>query len=159
MTRLMRTARSFAFLSCILAAAACDVTGPDVRAQLQAQLDAQQASWAENGTSTYTMRIERHCECADQYDTELEVVTGEIVSGIHAFSGDPLTQEELDAQLALEDLFAVVQDALDRRVLAVSVQYNQDFGYVQRLFVDYDARTVSDDVEFIVTEYTPAASN
>lgn len=155
MNRPIRIVRTLALAPLILAGAACDTTGPDIRSHLQSQLDSQEARWADSGTGTYTLRTERHCECTNQYDVALNVVDGVAVSGVHAFSGDPLTPAELDAQLTVADLFAVVQDAIDRRVAALAVQYNQEFGYVQRLRIDYDGRTVTDDVEFIVTEFTP----
>jgi hypothetical protein len=140
----------------VLSLAACDATGPDVHAQLRAQLRTHEALWSEHGASSYAVQIERRCLCDDPYEVELEVVDGEIVSGVHVFSRDALTPAELAEQLALGDLFDVVEDALDRRVAGVSVSYDPQIGYVRQLYVDYDGSTTSDDVEYLVAEYTPA---
>ena len=134
---------------------ACDATGPDVHAQLRTQLRAHEAIWSENGAASYSVQITRRCLCEDPYDVELEIVDGEIVSGTHVFSGDPLTEGELAEQLTLPDLFDLVEDALDRRVPSVSVSYNAENGFVQYLLIDYSEAGTSDDVEYAVEEYTP----
>lgn len=134
---------------------ACDTTGPDVQSQLRTQLRAHEAVWSENGAASYSVQVTRRCLCEDPYDVELEIVDGQIVSGTHVFSGDPLSEAELAEQLTLPDLFDLVEDALDRRVPSVSVSYNATFGFVQYLYIDYTEGPTSDDVEYVVEEYTP----
>ena len=141
-----------------LALGACDVTGPDVQTQLMRQLRTHEALWAEEGAGTYSMRVELHCACTDPYDVELQVVDGVVESGVHVFSGDALTAAELAEQLTLPDFFDLVEDALDRRVAGITVSYDQDVGYVQHLYIDYNGGTTGDDVEYFISDYTPATS-
>lgn len=158
MTIQMRRGRAACLVAVVLALAACDVTGPDVQTQLMRQLRTNEALWAQEGAGTYSIRIELHCVCAEPYDVRLQVVDGEVESGVHVFSGDALTQAELAEQLTLADFFDVVEDALNRRVAGVSVSYNQDAGYVQHLYIDYNGGTTGDDVEYFMSEYVPVTN-
>ena len=155
MTIQMQRGRAAVLVAAVLALAACDVTGPDVQAQLMRQLRTHEALWAEKGAETYSIRVELHCACTDPYDVELQVVDGEVVSGVHVFSGDVLTPEELAVQLTVVEFFDVVEDALNRRVAGVSISYDQDIGYVQHMYIDYNGGATSDDVEYFISEYTP----
>lgn len=157
MSKLLRLGRTIIPAAAVLSLGACDPTGPDTRDQLRSQLRTHEEEWAENGASSYSVRIERHCLCTDPYDVTLQIVNDEIVSGVHVFSGDALTDEELAEQLALPDLFDIVEDALDRRVPGVSVSYYPEVGFVEHLYVNYDGGATNDDVEFLVSEYAPGA--
>jgi hypothetical protein len=154
----MRRGCAAGLVAAVLALAACDVTGPDVQTQLMRQLRTHEALWAQEGAETYSIRVELHCVCAEPYDVELQVVDGEVESGVHVFSGDALTPDELAEQLTLPDFFDVVEDALNRRVAGITVSYDQDIGYVQRLYVDYNGGTTGDDVEYFMSGYAPVTN-
>lgn len=160
MTNSLRFVRAAAVLCVAGSLAGCDATGPDPGEQLRSQLRAQEALWAEHGSANYSVQIQRRCVCeAGAYDVEIEVVGGEVVSGVHMESGEALTAAELAEQLTLPDLFDVLDDAIDRRALGVNVSYNSAFGYIQYLRIDFDQTTATDDVEYLVDEYTPAGQS
>lgn len=151
--RFIRAAAVFAIAGSL---SACDATGPDLHDQLRSQLRAQQAVWNENGAASYSVQIERRCICAGgPYDVELEVVDGEIESGVHMESGAALTSAELAEQVTLPELFDVLEDALDRLAPVVSVSYNSTVGFIQHLRIDFDQTSTSDNLEFFVEGYAP----
>lgn len=154
--KLLRTVRTCALLPLAMAALACDSTGTDFRDDLENQLRAREAFWNQNGSASYTVRIERVCNCPDVYDVRLTVVDSVKTSGTHIFSGDPLTAAELADQITLPEFFALVRDVLNREVPQVSVSYNPDYGFVQFLYIDFDFTKLDDDVQFTVSEYVPA---
>ena len=155
MSNVLRLSRTLITVTAALSLAACDATGPDVMGQLRSQLRTHEDVWADNGAASYSVRVELRCLCADPYEVTLQIVDGEIESGTHVFSGDALTPQELSEQLTLPDLFAIVEDALDRRVPGVSISYDPEVGFVRHLYVDYNGAATNDDVEYLVSEYTP----
>lgn len=157
----MRRLPALSLMVAALAVTACDAGGPESRRILLDQLAAQEAVWGETGSASYMLEMTRDCVCADdanRWQVSLDVVDDEVVSGVHVFTGEALTTEELALQYTVEDLFDVVRDALNRGVASVTISYNNDYGFVEQLYVDYDARISSDDVIIVVDGYTPAAA-
>lgn len=157
----MRRALSVSMIAASLALAACDTGGPESRQILLDQLANREAFWNANGSSSYTLEMTRNCTCEDEsriWQVSLEIVDDEVVSGEHVFSGNALTTEELAQQWVIEDLFDIARDALNRGVASISIGYNQDYGYIEILVIDYDARTATDDDYITVDGYTPATT-
>jgi hypothetical protein len=128
----------------------------DSRRLLLEQLAQRESFWATNGAASYTIEMTRECNCPDIFQVRLEVMNGVVVSGVHVFSGDTLTAEEIALQYTVPDLFELVRDALERGAATTNVAYNQDYGFVEQLYIDYDPRRTTDDIAITVDDFVPA---
>ena len=79
----------------------------------------------------------------------MEVLDDEIVSAV-----DPDTQAPLSPEyyMTVPELFATVQDAIDREVWTVTTTYDSTFGYPTSIFVDYGEFTVDDVIAYAASD-------
>jgi hypothetical protein len=137
----------------LLLFAACETTGPDNRRAFLDQLAAQEAVWAAAGPSSYTIEMTRQCNCPDSANVRLDVADDVILSGVDVASGTALTEAELEGQYTVVGLFDLVRDALNRGVPSLTISYDTDFGFVDLVYIDYDARRSTDDVLITVDDF------
>ena len=103
----------------------------------QSELEQNLGLWQEVGPANYRYTFQRLCFCGEVRPVEIEVRAGAIVS-VTIIE----TSEQLDASLferyeTVDDLFAVVQDALDRDAERLEVTYHPTLGYPTDIDVDY----------------------
>lgn len=143
-------------MATVLPLAACDSLGSDNSSFLLEQLIRAEATWADNGSPDYTMLATRRCDCGvDPVQVELTVVANEIVAATYVFDGADVDPGDWDQYPTITEMFALVRDAVNRKVPAIIVGYDQEFGYVNDLVINYDRTRFDDDVLYTVNSYTP----
>lgn len=141
----------------VLPFAGCDTFGSSNSDFLRQQLTRAEQRWDSAGSNDYTLVLTRRCDCGVQpRQVALEVVADEIVSGMYTDTSEPLDAAALGQNLTVNGMFDLAHDAVDRRVPIVLVQYNQEFGYIDDLVINYDQTRVDDDVLIVVDDYIPA---
>jgi hypothetical protein len=69
----------------------------------------------------------------------------DVQSVIDIQTGEPVTTELYHA-MTVEQLFAVVADALEQNAHRVTVDYDLYWGYPRSIFIDYDREAVDDEL-------------
>jgi hypothetical protein len=134
--------------------AGCDIlgSGGDV---LGDQLRANERKWAEAGPpQAYRLDVEV-VEGADTtgVPVRIHVRDGAIASAFYAGTDEPLPQSLWAQYPTVEGLFAIVRNALSRRVAGMGVNYDQTYGFPRQIGIDYDSRRFDDDLYIITQDF------
>jgi hypothetical protein len=143
-------------LLAILPFVACDTFSSDNSQFLREQLTRAEQRWDSTGTADYTLVVKRRCDCGlDPRQVALEVVADEIAGAIFTDTGEPLDASELGQYATVRDLFGLARSAVDQRVPIILVEFNQEFGYIDDLVINYDLSRIDDDFLYVVDDYIP----
>jgi hypothetical protein len=160
MTRLLRRSGALLpVLGLVLVAGACDsIFGPRDSSLLREQLARSEALWADKGVTHYGMTVvSGPAFGVTPRAVRLEVANGVIQSAVYHDDETPVEPAVRAAQQTVTQLFALIRDALDRRVPGIVVRYDDDFGFPELIQIDYDPTRLDDDIFVSVSEFTPAA--
>lgn len=138
----------------LMATAACSPTGPDGAGSLLQGMQ----RWSVRAPSSYQIVLQRsHCECLPAWLIPVRVTVrdGSVQSVIDVQTGDPVTTDLYHA-MTVEQLFAVVADAIDQNAYRISVEYDQEWGYPRSIFIDYDREMVDDELSIIAHDLVSA---
>jgi hypothetical protein len=158
MTRVLRRAAPLLLvLLALLPVAGCDgVLGPRSDDTLRELLETRQRMWNERGPASYTMTVLRiDGDPGLLRPVVLRVSGGQIVSAVYEDTEAPVPAEVRARYHTVEGLFALVRDAIDRRIPSVSVNYDAEYGFPREMVLDYNLRRSDDDLYFSVSDFTP----
>jgi len=119
----------------------------------QAELDRNIALWNASGVNSYDFTYRRLCFCLPEEDVVVSVVNKEIVKASYSPSGSPLSGNDLDRLLTVEDLFAVIQEAISNDVASIDVFYNANRGYPVKIYIDVDERMADEEITHILVDF------
>lgn len=131
-----------------------EVVDPNSLSDPQAALDAAESLWAARGGDDYDMAFNWQCFCVVDYvaRVDLEVHGGVIEAGTTE-DGTELSAERLADYMAVPELFAMIQDAIDQDAYEIRVTYASD-GYPDEVWIDYDERTADEERGFFIHALT-----
>jgi hypothetical protein len=122
-------------------------------------LQSREKIWQESGPSAYTMTVLRlmHDGESAARAVVLHVEAGQIVTGHYDDTGEMLAADVLARHLAVEAMFDLIRDALNRKIAGISVNYDADYGFPRQIIIDYTAQRADDDVYIAVSAFTAAS--
>lgn len=120
--------------------------------------------WDTKDVASYSYILELQCFCAPASELRPVLVTvnnGTVVS-LQYWNTNPNNRPAAPASIfgpydTVEELFALVADAIDRNADVLQVGYNSEYGFPEAVNVDYEAGG-SEQLLFFVTQFTPAAA-
>lgn len=136
-------------------------TGSQLLATLGArgQLSAARARWAAKAPARYRYTFSKSCECmpettqATRVEVERSVGNPEHITSLTYVSGGTAVDGRYQALFPTVDgLFAIIQDAIDRRAAQLSVTYDPELGYPRTISIDYEPVMVDDEVLYRASE-------
>ncbi len=144
---------AFLFATSTFGLIACSDLGP---AEWQAELDANRARWDVAALTHYYIQEGRICECLPEAVrlATVEVQDGAVVSVIDVETQEPVSPEFRDGYLSVDQLFDVIQDAIDSGAHSIRVEYHVEYGYPFDLFIDYELAVADEEVGYEVTQLT-----
>ena len=119
-----------------------------------AGLESHRARWEAAGVSAYLYEYRRQCECGPQSlrSVRIEVQAGSVARVTFLDNGETLASPPAEAFPTIEDLFDLVDEAVQMNAASLVVTYDPTLGYPTLISVDY-RRDIADD------EFTVRASN
>jgi Family of unknown function (DUF6174) len=156
----MRMRASFVRLAAVLAvslgAASCD--NPFSSGRLENEREALLASmsrWENRGVGDYTFVVRRSCFCGDDTTrpVRVEVRDGAVVSRTYADTGAPAPADRFEPFDTVEDLFALVGEAIENEAYEVDAVYDAVLGYPVDVAIDYARDAVDDEGGFVLTSF------
>jgi hypothetical protein len=127
-----------------------DFVGVDDRDREQRELDRNWRRFVDTAPLSYSYVVRRNCECP--YDilrpVEVWVDDGRVEHLIYVDNGLPVPFSYAGAFPSAEELFDIIQDAIDRRARDIDVDYDFTYGYPTSVYIDYDFGI--GDEEFII---------
>lgn len=128
----------------------CLPTGPSEWDELRRN----QERWQAHQPTTYEFVLQRSCgECLPEATVPLLVTVHErrIRSVVKQQTGEPVSAEVSQAK-RIEDLFTIVQSALEQRVYRLAVSYDPALGYPASISIDHDRQVVDDEIGYSARE-------
>ena len=129
------------------------VSDPD---SVQATLLRYQDRWERSGITDYDYTGAWSCFCPQEYLAEVAVtVRGGVVTSVE-FAGEEFTVAPPlpERFVPVEELFALLQDAVTRNAARIEVSYDERYGYPTELFIDYDERMADEETRFVMRGFT-----
>ena len=158
----LRLMRALPLLATVAAAGCLNPTGDD--GLHRTELARSRAVWADSAISSYTYAMAVQCACENNLngrDVRVSVQNG-AATGVTYTDTNPETVAP-PAPFApydtVEDLFALIDDAISRGADVLQVGYDPALRYPNIINVDYDIRTPGDEVLVLVGELTESTGS
>lgn len=131
------------------------IADPNSLADPQDALDAARALWAANGSGDYNMTFSWQCFCVVDYvqRVDLEVRNGSVEDGTVTDGGAALTSEQLAEYSSVEQLFDLIQDAIDDGAAEIRTSYDAA-GYPAEVWIDFSRRIADEERGFFIHSLT-----
>ncbi|MFP5355336.1 MAG: DUF6174 domain-containing protein [Gemmatimonadota bacterium] len=142
-------ARLLSALALALTASACTViTGPDDEWDFeQRDLTRAERTWSSNFIDDYEYVVRRNCFCAmGGVSVRVVVQNDRVVAREIEGTATPLPSSMAYWYPTIDGLFAILQDAIDRRAYRIDATYDYDYGFPTDFYIDYD-RHIADEEE------------
>ncbi|MEO7363189.1 MAG: DUF6174 domain-containing protein [Gemmatimonadaceae bacterium] len=126
------------FLATIMiAVTACgsdELTGPD-------GLGVARARWADRGPSSYTITIQRSCECLRESSGPVEVTVrdGVVTSRRYTYDSSEVSSSYALLFPSVDELFRIVDNELRRGTKLFELKFDAKLGYPTRVAIDNPA--------------------
>lgn len=140
-----------------LAAVSCDgsLSPSQIRGQ-RAELTVARQRWAAQGPASYRYRFQYLCFCPSTAATTVEIHVRErrVVAVLDPDTRQPVRIEPGRPTPTVDDLFAVVEQAIARPVDWLDVQYDLVLGYPAVIRLDPNTRTIDEESSYFAGSLT-----
>ncbi len=120
--------------------------------------------WDSKDVASYSYILELQCFCAPASELKPVLVTVKngAVASLQYWNENPNNRPPAPASIfgaydTVEELFALVDDAIDRDADVLQVGYDAEYGFPNAVLVDYEAGG-SEQLLFSVTQFKPATA-
>ncbi|HEX6369596.1 MAG TPA: DUF6174 domain-containing protein [Longimicrobium sp.] len=120
--------------------------------------------WESRNVTSYSYVLELQCFCAPAAELRPVLVTvrNGAVASLQYYHENPAQRTPAPASIfgpydTVDELFDIVDDAIDRDADVLQVGYDEEYGFPSALNVDYDAGG-DDQKLFFVTQFTPSTT-
>jgi hypothetical protein len=154
--KIRKLASRFCALVLAVAAAGCD--NPfDNDAFQREELARARSLWSRTGASSYSFTVELQCNCAPNTSllpVSVTVKNGQVTSRVYKASPNSVPPADVfGAYDTVEELFAVVEDAINRDANVLQVGYHDQYGFPEVINVSLRGGTPNDQRLILVTDF------
>ena len=114
----------------------------------QQALDDNRNLWQVHGLATYQFTVRRLCFCPIREDIVVMVLNHTVDAAFYTPSGVILNDIELEQLHTIDGYFDVIQDAIDRNVDELTVQYDGVLNYPTQIAIDVHRAVADDEVTY-----------
>ncbi len=124
----------------------------------QRELDSHRDLWNDENITEYTYTLQITCFCPPEITQPVVVRVSQdsILSVVNAANGEPVDGSLLGNFYTVDDLFDVVQDAIDGEAQQLSVTYDADLHYPSSIVIDYDERAIDEELGLTASQLKPS---
>ncbi len=123
---------------------------------LQGELDVNRAQWDAAEIHDYSINFQRLCLfCGVEFliPVRLTVRGDTIYEVTDVDTGAPVAEPAPGAFLTIDEVFDVIQGAIDQSAAEINVRYNSMFGYPTDVTIDLSRSLFNDDAQFQIREF------
>ena len=104
--------------------------------------------WSAADTGNYTFNYQLLCFCPQEFTDPImvNIVNDSVLSAISRTTNLPVTDQVRDTINSVEDMFSILQQAIDTRANTITVNYNDELGYPESIYIDYDERIADEEL-------------
>lgn len=145
-------------LSVLLAAllAGCSIFGLDGLGDERDELRDARARWRRADLEDYSYTLERSCFCGMETIGPVRIVVrgDSVVSRTYTRDGTPVPAQWAAYFGRMEDVFDVIDQAIDRSADDLHTSYHRIIGYLVKADIDYVENAIDDELTLTVSEFT-----
>ena len=114
------------------------------------------ARWRALGSASYSYEVNRSCFCllGGRHMT-VRVEGGSVAAAEFEDSGLTVEASLLSYVPTVEDLFDLIEEALDQKAAYLLATYDPSYGYPTRIEIDYSATVRDDEVAISARDFLP----
>lgn len=126
--------------------------------QIVTELQANKEKWNSQGISNYEIEMQKICFCPPDAVRLMifEITDNEIKSVRYADSDERVDPSFYDNYNTLNGLFELAEEALEQNPEELSVIYDDEFGYIKQISIDYKFEIADDEVTIIASSMRPS---
>ena len=121
--------------------------------QVVAEVQANKDKWLSHDIKKYQIEMQKICFCAPDAVRMMifQVEDNEIKDVRYADSGDAVDPGHYNELNTIEGMFALVEQSLEKNPADIVISYDQEYGYIKELTVDYQENIADDEFTFIAS--------
>ena len=150
--RLRQSILCFALAACSLPA--CSIFDPDEWAERRETLQRSRDRWAAEAAQTYRYEFRKSCECIPGFagDVVIEVTDDAITALTPLREGVDVPEEQWPAFDTVEEMFQLIEIAIDERARHFDVEYDPQLGHPTLINLDFRENVVDDELTIHVSD-------
>lgn len=144
-----------AFALALIISGCTVITGPDGAWGFE-QRDLTQArrTWSSNFIDDYEYVVRRNCFCTmGGVSVRVIVQNDRVVAREIEGTATPLPSSMAYWYPTIDGLFAILQDAIDRRADRIDATYDYDYGFPTDFYIDYDQRIADEEEGYTLIRF------
>lgn len=130
-----------------------------------ATLDSSLNKWGQENYSHYAFIVDRSCFCPGGFYPAMVVVEADTVStALDPNTNKPIPIDSLTGGAdksysnfypTIDDLFELIEDARQQDADILEVTYNDEFGYPEKIVIDYSTAMADEEISYTISGYSP----
>ncbi len=123
------------------------------KADITTELKTQKEKWLSHKISNYQIEMQKLCFCPPEVVRMMifEINENEIKTARYVDTGDTVAPENYNQDNTIEGLFAVVEQAMTNDPAEISITYDEEYGFIKSVTIDFHEKTLDDEVSFITS--------
>ena len=121
----------------------------------QRVLERNQNSWHDVEPAHYQFILQVGCFCVPDVTrpVQIEVQGGAVVRKSYMDNGEVVGNEFFEPYDTIEELFGVIQAAIDQEADVIDIAYHPDYGYPEQISLDSIKEALDDEVVYRVSAF------
>ena len=126
--------------------------------QIVAEVFTNKDKWLSHGIKQYQIEMQKICFCAPDAVRLMifSISDNEIKDVRYADSGDEVDPSYYNQFNTIEGMFDLVAQALDKNPANIVISYDEEYGYIKELTVDYQQNIADDEFTIIASNMKPS---
>jgi hypothetical protein len=137
-----------------------DVTTESTKAtsiDIASEVQINREKWMSHGISNYEIEMQKICYCVPEVVRMMvfEVEGDKVETVRYADTGDDVDPQHYGNFNTIEGMFTFVEQALEKNPADLSIAYDEKYGYIKELSVDFKENLADDEISIIASNMRP----
>jgi len=113
--------------------------------------------WEQSGINHYSFVYREICFCIPMGSgfVRVTVKDGVVIGAYDEVADMPLTEAQVDRLRTFDELFELLQRAIDQSAYSINATYSELYGFPQDVYIDYEAMIADEEYGFAVSGFSP----
>jgi len=128
-------------------------TSNDIASEIQSNRE----KWMAHEISDYVIEMQKICYCVPEVVRMMvfEIGDDKIKTVRYADTGDDVDPQYYGDFNTIEDMFSFVEQAIEKNPADLSIAYDEEYGYIKELSVDFKENIADDEISIIASNMRP----
>jgi hypothetical protein len=128
-------------------------TSNDIATEVQSNRE----KWMQHGISNYEIEMQKICYCVPEVVRMMvfEVEDDNVATVLYADTGEAVDPQHYSDFNTIEGMFTFVEQALEKNPADLSIAYDEKYGYIKELNIDFKENIADDEISIIASNMRP----